>query len=699
MATPAPSTLRSLYVCYLSLEDPLVESQVVAYLEGLAGRRHTIHLLTFETRRLSRARRRVLRDRMRTRGVHWHGLRYHKRPSLPATAVDVVCGALACVWLVRRHRLAAVHARSHVPAAMSMMAARLAPHELIFDIRGLMAEEYVDLGRWRRGGLPVRITKRAERLAIRRARASVVLTEAVRRLLFGEHPRDDVRVIPCCADVARITAARGHRAAARERLGVGARPVLGYVGKLGGWYMDAEMVDFFAAARDVIPGLYLLVVTQSDGHPLQRRLAERNIPPSDYAITAVEHAHLGEVLAAADAAIALIRPVPSKVASSPTKIGECLAAGLPVVATEVGDVKELLAGSRTGIVLDDFSPPAYREAARALAAMLADSTTRERCVATAAEHLSLEAIGIPRYDSLYRALAWAPRPCPSCGAVGARRLRRFDQVGLVRCPVCGLSYAADTPSDEELAAYYANYPVTETVPPATVVRLEELVHSFAPYRQLGTLLDVGAGSGHLLIAAARAGWSAHAVELGSQQRERLTALGFPVHDASALDDRSFDVVVLQEVIEHLRDPAAALRQAARVLRPGGLLYVTCPNFSSLSGRLLGPRWRVVEYPEHLNYFTPSALRRLIAQCGFDEVGMATTGLSVSDMGTAVLPPGGDGRSCDEVIRTATLRSPTVDALRRAANAALSAAALGDTIKARCVRHAEPGGDGRANRVA
>jgi len=690
--------LRSLYVCYLSLEDPLVESQVMAYLEGLARHGHTIHLLTFETGRLTRSRRRGLRGRTRARGVHWHGLRYHKRPSLPATALDALSGAFMCAWLLRRHRLDAVHARSHVPAAMSMLAARLAPHELIFDIRGLMAEEYVDLGRWHRGGLAFRITKRAERAAIRRAAGIVVLTERVRRLRCVEQHRGEMRVIPCCADVDRLAAAGTRRATVRQRLGVGARPVLAYVGKLGGWYMDAEMVDFVAAARAEIPGLFFLVLTQGDSNDLERRLTGRGITSSDYALTAVEHARLGDLLAAADAAIALIRPVPSKVASSPTKIGECLAAGLPVVATDIGDVKSLLQRSRSGLILDDFSTAAYREAARELASMLADPATAGRCVATADEHLSLEGIGIPRYDSLYRAVARTPRACPGCGATSARSLSRFREVGLVHCRACGLNYAGATPSDDELAACYANYPVEETIAPATVARLEELVRSFAPYRQLGTLLDVGAGSGHLLIAAAREGWAAHAVEPGPRQRKRLAALGFPVHESPSLEDRSFDVVVLQETIEHMRDPASELREVARILRPGGLLYVTCPNFGSMTGRLLGPRSRIVAYPEHLNYFTSAALRGLAARCGFAEVGMATTGLSITDLRTALVASrdghegfgqvAGDGhRNFDELVRAGAMRSPALDALRHAVNAVLTVLELGDTIKGRFERPA------------
>src|SRR5438874_2096442 len=84
-------TLRSLYICYLSLDDPLVETQVVAYLAGLAQRGHTIHLLTFDVP-LGRRRRQSIAENLKTRGIEWHSLRYHKRPSLPATLFDTLAG-------------------------------------------------------------------------------------------------------------------------------------------------------------------------------------------------------------------------------------------------------------------------------------------------------------------------------------------------------------------------------------------------------------------------------------------------------------------------------------------------------------------------------------------------------------------------------------------------------------------------------
>jgi len=161
-------SLRVLYVCYLSLEDPLVHSQVVAYLDGLAERGHVIHLMTFETS-LSPERSRRFDEELRRRGIVWHRRRYHKRPSLPATAFDVIAGGFAAARLVRRHRLDAIHARNHMPAAMALIAAWFARFRLIFDLRGLMAEEYVDAGNWKRGGLPYRLTQWVQRVALRRA--------------------------------------------------------------------------------------------------------------------------------------------------------------------------------------------------------------------------------------------------------------------------------------------------------------------------------------------------------------------------------------------------------------------------------------------------------------------------------------------------------------------------------------------------
>jgi glycosyltransferase involved in cell wall biosynthesis len=398
--------LSSLYVCYLSLDDPLVHTQVVAYLEGLAGRGHRIHLLTFETRSLSREERRRIREDLARRGIAWHSLRYHKRLSLLATAFDVACGIAVGSVLVRRHRLDAVHARSHVPAGMGMAIRRLTGCKLIFDIRGLMAEEYVDAGNWTPGSLPFRLVKWVEGRAKTSADGAVVLTHAVVPVLWGEAGRANLEVIPCCADVEAIERRRADRDRYRERLGLDGRTVLVYVGKFGGWYLDGEMVDFFTAARALRPDLHLLVLSQSDRALIEREAQRAGLPADAYTVASAPPEEVASYLAAADAGIAFIRQAPSKVSSSPTKLGEYLAAGLPTVATSgIGDVDRTLAADEAGVLVADLSPAGLERAAGALGALLDDPDAAARCRRTAARELSLRAVGIPRYDALYAGVA------------------------------------------------------------------------------------------------------------------------------------------------------------------------------------------------------------------------------------------------------------------------------------------------------
>jgi glycosyltransferase involved in cell wall biosynthesis len=404
LADSRPRGLRALYVCYLALDDPLVHTQVVAYLRGLASAGNVVHLLTFETARLSRRRRHELRATMAAAGIAWHGLRYHKRPSLPATVLDTIAGAGLVAWLGRRHGLDVVHARAHVPAAMALLA-RVAGRRrqaLIFDVRGLMAEEYEDAGRWRRDSVPFRLTKAVERAALRRAAGIVVLTERIREQLFGTAPRPDVSVIPCCADLLQIQAAASERATIRARLGVGDEtPVLVYVGKFTGWYMAAEMAAFFHTAREVIPGLHFLVLTQAHGEEIEQALRAVGADPADVTITSAPHDRVGAYLAAADAAISFIRPSPSKASSSPTKIGEYLGAGLPIACTAgVGDLDAQIT-PEIGVLVDAHDSDSHLQAARRLAELMAGPDTASRCQTAARALFSLDEVGLPRYRALY----------------------------------------------------------------------------------------------------------------------------------------------------------------------------------------------------------------------------------------------------------------------------------------------------------
>jgi glycosyltransferase involved in cell wall biosynthesis len=382
--------VRSLYICYFGLREPLVQTQVLPYIRELVGGGVSMSLLTFEPERFDET---AWRGRLRNEGIEWHTLRYHKRPTLPATLYDIVLGAFRVVRIARRQDIQILHGRSHVGAAIGALAKRLCGARLIFDFRGYLAEEYVDRGNWRAGGLLYRLTKAAERWLLRDADGVVFLTETVLR--GAGNPSGVVEVIPCCVDIDRFASAT------RADLGVADRVVYVYTGALGGYYLIDEMVQLIRTD----PRAFALILTQSAPGPVTAALERAGFTPADYRVLAVAPEEVPRYLRAADVGVSLIRTSFCRRASSPTKFAEYLAAGLPVISTaEIGDLDEQIAAHRVGVLLRTFDTEAYAEAIRAITELRRDPQLADRCRALARAEYHLHEVGGARYRRLYDAV-------------------------------------------------------------------------------------------------------------------------------------------------------------------------------------------------------------------------------------------------------------------------------------------------------
>lgn len=292
--------------------------------------------------------------------------------------------------------------------------------------------------------------------------------------------------------------------------------------------------------------------------------------------------------------------------------------------------------------------------------------------------------------------------CIVCGARELCQLQRYRSAHLVRCRACGLTFAGIRPSDEDLAAHYAGYGTSWVDSPITRQRYRELLDRLEPFRQTGRMLDMGCGAGYFLEEAVKRGWTAYGSEFGEHARELSRGRGFDVVPAPITSDAfpqgHFDVVTSFEVVEHLRDPRPEAETLAALLRPGGAFYCTTPNFNSITRHLLGEQWRVVEYPEHLIYFTATTLSNWLGHYGFSLASVETTGVTPSAF-AATMPRRKGAQSDHE-------RSPNAAGLdqrwreagesgymrvgKSAVNRLLSTARAGDTLKALLVREAPDG---------
>ena len=402
---------RALYISYFGIQEPLVQTQVLPYLRTLREAGYSIHLLTFEPSpgRLGIA---ATRQEMTAQGIDWRFLRYHKRPSLPATAWDILCGAAAAAHWTRRAGISIIHGRGHIPTAIGAIARFGTSAELLFDIRGFMPEEYVDAGVWPAGGLRFRLAKAVERALFRSADGFVVLTERAREILSTITGPRPVEVIPCCVDPERFSGANGE--AARTALGAGGRTVGVYAGALGGWYLTEDLVRLFAAARARDPGAFALVLTQSDPVPLRRGLLAAGLAESDFAVQAVLPGEIPDYLATADYAVSLIKPCYSKLASSPTKLAEYLLAGLPVLCNAgIGDVDELVQGEGVGVVLEQLDEQSLTRGLEQIDLLRAEPGCADRCRQAGLAHFDLTGIGGARYSRLYARLLGAGGQAPA----------------------------------------------------------------------------------------------------------------------------------------------------------------------------------------------------------------------------------------------------------------------------------------------
>ncbi len=228
--------------------------------------------------------------------------------------------------------------------------------------------------------------------------------------------------------------------------------------------------------------------------------------------------------------------------------------------------------------------------------------------------------------------------CPLCGGTHTRHERVVCGYTLERCRRCGFVYAnPQAPPDDLLSDYQhrdspkgviAFYERVTT--PARLAENDRILADITDLGGRGRLLDFGCGPGYFVAQAEKQGWEAHGVEVGAWAEKMARRLGLQNFHCGVLAEQGFpdgffDAVCANQVLEHLPSPRHELADIRRVLRPGGLLYASVPNYRCLT-ILLGCDDFELNFPmAHVNYFTPATLAKLLTGCGFEVLRTTTSG--------------------------------------------------------------------------
>ncbi len=229
---------------------------------------------------------------------------------------------------------------------------------------------------------------------------------------------------------------------------------------------------------------------------------------------------------------------------------------------------------------------------------------------------------------------WVATHCPACDAPNSKFFAEKNNIEYVECATCQTVYTNPRPTEELLHRFYAQsknyeywnkyiFPASDEArrkgiyAPRAATMLEQL-------KQLqvsgGTLVEIGSGFGSFLQEVKKLAFfdKLIAIEPTIDLAKTCASKGFEVINkpVELLEDENFaDVLVAYEVIEHLFAPYTFLQKAHTMLRPGGVLIISCPNVKGFDIQMLGVSSDSFDH-EHLNYFHPTALSLLLTRAGY-----------------------------------------------------------------------------------
>ena len=362
---------KILFISYDGMTDPLGQSQVIPYLQGLSKNGFQLFILSCEKQSAFLQNETAVKKMLAGYNIQWVPIDYTKKPPLLSTIKDIIKLKKKAKQIHQLYGIDMVHTRPGIPALVGLWMKQTLGIKFLHDIREFYAESRVDGGMWNMNNSLYKmvyryfIKKEKEQVAV--SDGIVCLTyaaEKIIRQLPAYKSSIPLAVIPCSADMDLFdpsTINTAQKQQLQNELNIGEKDlIISYLGSIGGWYMTSEMLRFCKRLSDKIPQARFLFISPHL-HDVIASEAEKYGLPADKLI--VKHGRRAEVpalLSLSNYSIFFIKPCYSKLSSSPTKHGEIMAMGIPVITNSgVGDVKEIVNKYHGGYVLDDFTDKAF----------------------------------------------------------------------------------------------------------------------------------------------------------------------------------------------------------------------------------------------------------------------------------------------------------------------------------------------------
>lgn len=402
-----------LYLSYDGMTDNLGQSQVMPYLIGLAKKNIHFNIISFEKKENYLLKKESIKKKLNEASITWTPKLYTKKPPVISTLFDIAVLFFTVKKQIKNNNIAAIHCRSYIAALIGLYFKKKNNIPFVFDMRGFWADERVEGGVWNTNKYIYNkiytFFKTKEKQFFSLSDKIISLTNNAKHEIVSwkleNIDSEKISVIPCCADLDFFSQNNYDEksiAALKSKLSISETDfVISYLGSVGTWYMLNEMFAFFNTLKKHKPSSKFLFVTADNPDIIYNTAKKYNINANELIIKKADRNEVPLYILASQLSIFFIKPSYSKKASSPTKMGEILGLGVPIICNAgVGDVGEIMTPFSEAVI-NKFNNEEYEKICANLEQILA--TNKTKLINLAHQYYNLDK-GIDTYYSIYKEL-------------------------------------------------------------------------------------------------------------------------------------------------------------------------------------------------------------------------------------------------------------------------------------------------------
>jgi glycosyltransferase involved in cell wall biosynthesis len=414
------SNIKSfLFVSIDGMTDPLGQSQVLPYLVGLAKNGNAIGIVSCEKKENWNLHHTIIESIVKEAGITWDYCFYETGKPFISQLQNylmlkkiVIKKVTSAGSITDAYSNTILHCRSYLAGLIGLYCKKKFNTGFIFDMRGFWADERIEGGIWKKSN-PVNFFlyayfKKKEKEMIVNADAIISLTHKAKSIIlnwnFGIEP-SKITVIPCCADLNHFS---------NENIDTTSlillqdkypqlknKFILSYAGSLGTWYMADEMLAFFKVLSEKTNAVFLIITKDSE-ELVYQAAKKHGVALEKLIVVSSSRADMPYYISMSSASLFFIKPTFSKSASSPTKMGELLSMGIPIITNAgVGDVDSIIQDTKCGVIISDFDEKSYENA---ISDLLENSNLYKHNTIKAAQlYFSLKD-GVEKYAQVYNSV-------------------------------------------------------------------------------------------------------------------------------------------------------------------------------------------------------------------------------------------------------------------------------------------------------